>query len=124
MGSTGGFVKEYFHVSKNKKKTMQPPFGWRVDPNGNQRLMAYEPEAKIVRTIFQLANQGVSPDEIAELFNAAGIPFPGERLNKDYPEQFFRYMRWTNPEMEPIITPAYSSRCKKNWTERLRMIRS
>jgi hypothetical protein len=88
------------------KAPMQPPFGWRVDPTRRQRLVVYEPEATIVRQIFQLASQGASPDKIAELFSAAGIPFPGERLDGDYMDRFLRHKHWRNPDIEPIVDPS------------------
>jgi hypothetical protein len=82
---------------------MPPPFGWRIAPNGKQRLLVYELEATIIRQVFQLASQGSSPDQIAELFNRAGVPHPGERLDDDYTERFFQHMRWENPLIDPII---------------------
>ena len=82
---------------------MLPPFGWKADPSGKQRLVVYEPEALLVRTMFKLAHNGDSPQAIADLLNTAGIPDPGERMHPDYPERFFRYMKWDHPVIEPII---------------------
>jgi hypothetical protein len=90
---------------KRNNPTMLPPFGWRAAPNGKQRLVVYEPEATIIRQIFQLASQGASPEKVAELFNTAGVPHPGERLDDSYMERFFEYMRWKNPKIDPIVDP-------------------
>ena len=67
-------------------RTKEIPSG-RVDPHGRNipagyRLVIHEPEAVVVRRIFDLYLSGVGFETIAHIFNGEGVPAPRPRALK------------------------------------------
>ncbi len=76
---SGNMRWSYQHRMKSGKFiTCKAPFGYRLKDG---MLEVYEPEAEIIRTIFNQYLDGQSKDEIAELVTKLGVP---TRDGKDY----------------------------------------
>ena len=58
------------------------PYGYRKDPDKKGHLLIVEEEAKVVRMIFSLYNQGIGRTQIAHTLNERNIPSPSERLHR------------------------------------------
>ncbi|WP_243633226.1 recombinase family protein [Paenibacillus xerothermodurans] len=68
-----------FHAAKNGKWLTQAPYGYRLD---NKNLVIFEPEAHVVRSVFQLfLEQGLGYHTIAKRLNEQAIP---SRHNKEW----------------------------------------
>ncbi len=60
------------------------PYGYKKDPNDKHRLLVDENTAVNVRRMFQLASEGKSPSEIADIFTAEQIPIPRAYVAQTY----------------------------------------
>lgn len=61
-------------TSEGKEMSTKPPYGYHKDEN--LKLVIYEPEAKIVRKIYDWCLQGFGRVKIAEMLTDLGIPSP------------------------------------------------
>lgn len=61
-------------TSEGKEMSTKPPYGYHKDEN--LKLVIYEPEAQIVRKIYQWSLDGVGRVKIAERLNDMDIPSP------------------------------------------------
>lgn len=61
-------------TSEGKEMSTKPPYGYHKDKN--LKLVIYEPEAKVVRKIYQWSLDGVGRVKIADMLNDQGIPSP------------------------------------------------
>ena len=61
-------------TSEGKEMSTKPPFGYHKDKN--LKLVIYEPEAKIVRKIYDWCLQGYGRVKIAEMLTDLGVPSP------------------------------------------------
>jgi hypothetical protein len=55
-----------------------PVYGYIKDPADKRKLIIDEPAAQVVRRIFDLAEQGFAPIQIAKTLNDEGVPSPHE----------------------------------------------
>lgn len=61
-------------TSEGKEMSTKPPYGYHKDEN--LKLVIFEPEARIVRKIYQWSLEGVGRVKIAERLTDMGIPSP------------------------------------------------
>ena len=60
------------------------PLGYTKDSNDKNKLIIYEPEAQIVRTIFNMASNGNQVGTIRDYLNSSNIPTVNKsRYNKE-----------------------------------------
>lgn len=70
-------------ATKNGKCTTSIPlFGYLKVPLDKRKLIIDEPAAEVVRHIFDLAELGNTPQNIAKMLNDEGVPSPNERRKK------------------------------------------
>lgn len=68
----------YTRKKKGQYASANCPFGYKKDPEDRHRLLIEEDEARVVRRIFALAEEGKNYGEIAGLLNREGIETPAE----------------------------------------------
>jgi len=59
------------------------PFGYKKDPADKHRIIIDEPAAEIVRRVFELICSCKTHKQIADLFNAEGVPTPSAYKKKN-----------------------------------------
>lgn len=57
-----------------------PPYGYLKDPENHNKLLICEPDAQIVRMIFELKLDGMNTRKIADFLNELGVKSPGRRV--------------------------------------------
>ena len=79
-------IRTAFHTMQKQGKWVggKTPLGYTKDSNDKNKLIIYEPEAKIVRTIFNMASNGNQVGTIRDYLNDKDIPTVNKsRYNKE-----------------------------------------
>ena len=59
-----------------------PPYGYVKNPENHNKLLVYEPDAQIVRMIFELKLDGMNTRKIADFLNQLNVISPGRRIEE------------------------------------------
>jgi DNA invertase Pin-like site-specific DNA recombinase len=82
------------------------PYGFLKDPE-NPRHLVIDPEAsQIVRRVFQMAADGITPFRIAAQLSRENIPTPQNYINGNHPEKEYRqpkYPEWSKTTILGIL---------------------
>jgi len=82
------------------------PYGFFKNPDNKHQLIVDEEAAKIVRRIFQMAADGVTPFRIAAQLTRENVPTPKNYLNNLCPEKGYRqpkYPEWSKTTVLEIL---------------------
>lgn len=84
-------------------------YGYRFADDARTRMVVYEPEAQVIRRVFQEISEGATVGALAVRLTAEGVPTPG------------RSRVWqTSTLLEDLHNPAYKGQPALNRTERVR----
>jgi len=82
------------------------PYGYRKDPENLHHLIVDEEAAAIVKRIFQMAADGITPFRISSQLTADQIPTPKNYANGKVPEKGYRqpkYPEWSKTTVLSIL---------------------
>lgn len=109
-------IKTAFHTMQSQGKWLggSPPLGYKRNPEDKNQLVIDEEEAKIVRTIFDLAYAGKSLGDIRKYLNDNKIPtYTKIRRNKEI-------CYWENKTIKLILkNPVYKGTTVQNKQSRI-----
>lgn len=95
-------IRSAFRTKMEKGDYISPfaPYGYQKDPENKNHLVIDPESAYVVRSVFQMAAQGVSPSEIARLLNNQGLSTPAEYRCENHPDlNIYHYSKrreWTS----------------------------
>lgn len=65
------------HALEGKFSGPRPPYGYLIGTDEKRTFVVDEETAPVVKRIFEMYAAGISPQQIAEIFNAEGVPSAG-----------------------------------------------
>lgn len=80
------------------------PFGYKVDLEDKNHLVLDEEQALIVKRMFEMASEGITPYKIAKIFTEEKIKTPAQYLNFNWMKGSFEYGIWHYRTIKLILS--------------------